>query len=236
MRAAFRNSFIALGVLYLIAGSAGVATSETSPGEGRDESRLTRERASGMTRAGAARISEESRGVLRQPAVEAAPRSSAASAASQQTGFDPAPSAPAGYSFVSYQGEMPREQIEGDAGAGPERRPMDLDWLGTETSIERLSAQAAAAGRDWSFGWIRLAGEATANDLAQALQGTGARIIGSSGALLRARLPGDQARLQAIAALPQVDGLGPRRGNWPWNLRLHRSMRPSRKRRPCSSP
>ena len=33
-------------------------------------------------------------------------------------------------------------------------------------------------------------------------------IEGSAGALVRARLPGDKARLEAIAALPAVDGLG----------------------------
>ena len=208
MRTALGSGLTILGVLCLIAGSAGVATSETSPGEGREKARLTQERASGMTRAAAARISEESRGALREPAVEAAPRSSATAAVSEQTVQDSSPSPPAGYSFVSYQGEMLRERIEGDVGTGPERPPLNLDWLGTETSIEMLSDQAAAAGRDWSFGWLRLAGEATVNDLAQALQGTGARIVGSSGALVRARLPGDQARLQAIAALPEVEGLG----------------------------
>jgi len=103
---------------------------------------------------------------------------------------------------------MPREGIEGEVDAGGNRSLVDLDWLGTESSIGLLSAQAAAAGRDWSFGWIGLAPDATASELAQALEGTGARIVGSSGALVRARLPGDVARLQTIAALPEVDGLG----------------------------
>lgn len=208
MRTAFRNSLTILGVLCLIAASAGVAISETSPGEGGEKARLTRERASGMTRAAAARISEESRAGVREPAVEAAPRSSATSSVSEQSVQDSSPSPPTGYSFVSYRGEMPRERIEGEVGTGGERPRMDLDWLGTQTSIEMLSDQAAAAGRDWSFGWIRLTGEATANDLAQALQGTGARILGSSGVLVRASLPGDEALLHAIAALPEVDGLG----------------------------
>ena len=197
-----------LGALCLTAGSADVATSETSPGEGREKARLAPAQASVMTRAAAARISEESRGDLREPAVETAPRSSTTAAASEQKESDPTPSAPAGYSFVSYQGEMTREKIEGGVAAGGERPLPDLDWLGTETSIRMLSAQADAAGRDWSFGWIRLAGDATADDLAQALEGTGARVVGSSGALVRVRLPGDVARLQTIAALPEVDGLG----------------------------
>ena len=202
MRTAFRSSLTTLGVLCVMAGSADLATSETSPGEGREKARLTQERASSMTRAAAARISDESRGGVREPAVEAAPRSSATSSVSEQAVQDSSPSPPAGYSFVSYHGEMPRERLQGEVAAGGQRPLMGLDWLGTETSIERLSAQAAAAGRDWSFGWIRLAGDATANDLAQALEGAGARIVGSSGVLVRVRLPGDQARLQAIAALP----------------------------------
>ena len=161
-----------------------------------------------MTRAATARISEESRGDLPEPPVEAAPRSPATAAVSGQRGPDPAPSPPAGYSFVSYQGEMPRERIEGEVETREDRSLVDLDWLGRETSIEGLSAQADAAGRDWSFGWIGLAGDATAEDLALALEGTGARIVGSSGALVRAMLPGDEARLQTIAALPEVAGLG----------------------------
>ncbi|MCY3757206.1 MAG: S8 family peptidase, partial [Acidobacteria bacterium] len=197
-----------LGVLCLIAGSAHVATSETSPREGREKARLAPAQQSMMTRAAAARISEESRGVLPEPDIEAAPRSSATAAVSEQRGPGPTPSPPAGYSFVSYRGDMPRGRIESEMGAGGESPLPDLDWLGTETSIRMLSAQADAAGRDWSFGWIGLAAEATADDLMQALEGTGARVVGSSGALVRARLPGDVARLQAIAALPEVGGLG----------------------------
>ncbi len=208
MRTTSGSSLTILGLVCLIAAPPDLAASEASAREGRDKARPAPAQASMMTRAGAARISEESRGGLREPALEAAPRSSEAAAVSEGRRPDPAPSPPAGYSFVSYRGEMPRERGAGEVGAGGERPWMDLDWLGTDTSIERLSAQAAAAGRDWSFGWIGLAGEATAGDLAQALEGTGARIIGSSGALVRARLPAGEARLRAIAALPEVGGLG----------------------------
>ena len=161
-----------------------------------------------MTDAAVDRIAAESRGILREPSIEAAPRSSEKTTVVDRTVRDSRPSPPDGYSFVSYQGEMPQAQIEDEFGAGDERPGTDLDWLGSTTSIETLAAHAAAAGRDWSFGWIQLAEDADPNDLERALQGSGAEIVGSAGSLMRARLPGDEARLQQIAALPQVEGLG----------------------------
>ena len=49
-------------------------------------------------------------------------------------------------------------------------------------------------------------------------------IVGSAGNLMRARLPGDEARLQQIAALPEVDGSAPypRRANSPRALQIRR--------------
>ena len=161
-----------------------------------------------MTDAAIARIAAESRGTLREPPIEAAPRFSETLAGGDRTGRESRPSPPNGYSFVSYHGEMLRARIEGEGAVGEERLGTDLDWLGSTTSIETLAAHAAAAGRDWSFGWIRLAEDADPNDFARSLQGSGAQIVGSAGSLMRARLPGDEARLQQIAALPGVDGLG----------------------------
>ena len=161
-----------------------------------------------MTDAAVDRIAAESRGILREPSIEAAPRSSEKTTVVDRTVRDSRPSPPDGYSFVSYQGEMPQAQIEDEFGAGDERPGTDLEWLGSTTSIEALAAHAAAAGRDWSFGWIRLAEDADPNDLERALQGSGAEIVGSAGSLMRARLPGDETRLQQIAALPEIDGLG----------------------------
>ena len=161
-----------------------------------------------MTEAAVARIAAESRGTLREPSIEAAPRSSETSAAADRTVRASRPSPPGGYSFVSYHGEMPQARIEDEYGAGDERPGADLDWLESSTSIETLATHAAEAGRDWSFGWIRLAEDADPNDLERSLQGSGAELVGSPGSLVRARLPGDESRLQRIAALPQVDGLG----------------------------
>ena len=115
---------------------------------------------------------------------------------------------PDGHTFVDFHGEMPKARIEGAVSADKEHARDDLEWLGSPTAVEMLATQAAAAQRDWSFGWIRLADGADQNELARALDGTGAEIVGSSGHLIRARLPGDVTRLQAIAKLPAVDGLG----------------------------
>ena len=161
-----------------------------------------------MTDAAVARIAAESRGELREPSIEAAPRSSEATFAVDRTVRASRPSPPDGYSFVSYHGVMPRARIEDEFGAGDKRGGADLDWLESSTSIETLAAHAAEAGRDWSFGWIRLAEDADPNDLARSLQSSDAEIVGSAGNLVRARLPGDESRLQRIAVLPQVDGMG----------------------------
>ena len=127
-----------------------------------------------MTDAAIARIAAESRGILREPPIEAAPRFSETPVGGDRTGRESRPSPPNGYSFVSYHGEMLRARIEGEGAVGEERLGTDLDWLGSTTSIETLAAHAAAAGRDWSFGWIRLAEDADPNDFARSLQGSGA--------------------------------------------------------------
>ena len=151
------------------------------------------------TNAAIARIAAEGQGTLREPPIQAAPRSSEALGGFDGTVGPSRPSPPDGYSFAPYHGEMPRAQIEGRAAGGEGSGP-DFDWLGSTTSIGMLVTQAAMAGRDWSFGWIRLAEDTTPNDLARALQGSGAEIAGSTGRLMRAKLPGDEARLHEIAA------------------------------------
>ena len=156
--------------------------------------------------AAAARIAAESRRALPPPLVQAAPgvRSGADSAGTRP---DSPPTPPEGYAFVEHFGAMAKARIEGRTDDGPQDGS-GPDWLHSPDAIAALTRQAAAAGRDWSFGWIRLAGDARRTDLARALADTDAAIVGSSGPLVRARLPGDAARLREIAALDQVDGLG----------------------------
>ena len=199
------KSIRVLTVLGIIAGLAGLVAYYASPGA---ETKPNPAEKSMMTNAAIARIAAEGQGTFRAPPIQAAPRSSEALAGFDGTVDNSRPSPPGGYSFAPYHGEMPRAQIEGRIDARGEGSGMDFDWLGSTTSIGMLVTQAAMAGRDWSFGWIRLAEDATPDDLARALQGSGAEIVGSAGPMMRAKLPGDEARLQEIAALPEVDGLG----------------------------
>ena len=157
------------------------------------------------TRAAMARIEAESGGAVQEPRIQPAPRTAETIPAAEDS-VEPAP--PDGYSFVSYHGEMSRTRISGGTETGNEPSGPLPGWLDPATSIEALVSQAAAAGRDWSFGWIRLARDATAGELAESLGEFGALALGSSGGLVRARLPGEPALLHEVAALPEVDGLG----------------------------
>ena len=118
------------------------------------------------------------------------------------------PAPPDGYSIVAHHGEMAKDRIRNRSTDATPSRAVQLEWLSAPGSIDAVVDQAVSAGRSWSFGWIRLSDDARPEDLGRALIGTGAELLGSTGPLFRARLPGDVARLNAIAALPQVDGFG----------------------------
>ena len=120
----------------------------------------------------------------------------------------PSPSPPDGYSFVKASTqEMPKARIEGSAPSKPALAD-DLDWLGARDAIEALALQAAAARRDWTFGWLRLAPDAAPGDLRAVLRRHGGELLSTAGRLVRARLPGAKARLRVIAELPAVQYLG----------------------------
>ena len=154
-----------------------------------------------------ARIAAESRGVLPEAVAQAVPQLSRAAEDPDRDQSDVRPSPPEGYSFVAFDGEMPTAPVR-DPVVPARPRGEGLEWLDSPTAIGDLVNQSVAAGRPWSFGWIRLSENVNLDDLEAALEGTGTVIVGSAGALIRARLPGDKSRLEAIAALPPVDGLG----------------------------
>ena len=156
----------------------------------------------------AARIAEESRGVALPRVVEAAPLPPPGDAAARTADLRGTSTLPDGLSIVGFDGEMDKAPIVDRRGRDGPAGGDQPDWLDSPTSIRNLAAQAAAEGRGWSFGWIRLADDARRADVATPLEDAGAEIVGSAGRLLRVRLPGDEGRLAAIAALPAVDGLG----------------------------
>ncbi|MCY4214328.1 MAG: DVUA0089 family protein [Gammaproteobacteria bacterium] len=81
-------------------------------------------------------------------------------------------------------------------------------WLDSSEGDAAILRQAAAAGRDWSFGWIWLGDVANRRGMERGVAGFGRVVEGGSGRVIRARLPADRAHLQAIRALASVAGLG----------------------------
>ena len=172
--------------------------------------------------AAVARIAAESRGELRAPLVRAAPGVAdkwGARVSSERS----APVPPDGYSFVTVDGEMARAPLRDNpedpperADAGPrwigapdsEHADADPHWIGGRDSVDALVRQAAAAGRDWSFGWVRMVPTRRPDAATASLRHLGVEVLGASGELIRARLPGDAASLRAISALPEVAALG----------------------------
>ena len=82
------------------------------------------------------------------------------------------------------------------------------EWLSSPESLAAIAANAQSAGRDWSFGWVRVGRGASVDDATNALKELGVVVEGQAGDLLRARLPGDPDRLRTVAGLPEVESLG----------------------------
>ena len=126
-------------------------------------------------------------------------------------GFQPAPVAehdptpPEGYSFSSYhqatQSPLTDDDLEDIRKATP-----TPDWM--DFGLDALVDQGAVHGRDWTFGWVKLAADADFDALAGILAAQGGEAIGQAGDLVRARMPADRTRLQAIASADAVAGIG----------------------------
>ena len=170
------------------------------PGQG--ESTEERSDTAHVLEAAQARIAEESVGGARTPAVEAAPDARHGGALPRRT-----PTPPEGYAFVGHAGEMRKVPTMARVADDPLADGVP-DWLHPSAGVPALARQAAQAGRGWTFGWIARGAGTTRTELSNALRGTGAEVVGTSGRLLRARLPGDAEALRAIGALDAVAGLG----------------------------
>lgn len=120
-----------------------------------------------------------------------------------------APTLPDGFEVTAFHGEMSTARMTPLDVAPPPDPMADQPWLATGTGARGLAGQAMAAGRDWTFGWVAVDADADRAALTGRLNAAGAEVLGASGRLLRTRLPGDIARLEEIAAIPGVAGLGP---------------------------
>ena len=125
-------------------------------------------------------------------------------------GFVPAPvvhepAPPEGYSFSAYRdvSRGPMTAADVDRSQPPAAPP---DWM--TYSEGALAEKAASAGRDWSFGWVKLAEGADYPELEALLAAHGGEALGQAGDLIRARLPADASSLRTIAAAESVAGLG----------------------------
>ena len=126
-------------------------------------------------------------------------------------GFQPAPldegdpTPPEGYAFSSYH-EVTRTRLT-EADREDLRKPTAApDWM--DRGHDALADAADAHGRDWTFGWAKLADGAEPTDLAALLAAQGGEAIGQAGDLVRVRLPADRSRLEAIASAGAVAGIG----------------------------
>ena len=116
---------------------------------------------------------------------------------------------PDGFEFTAFHGEMSTGRMTPLDVVPPPDPIADQPWLATGTGARGLAGQAMAAGRDWTFGWVAINADADRAALIGRLRAAGAEVLGASGTLLRARLPGDMARLEEITAIPGIAGLGP---------------------------
>ncbi len=152
-----------------------------------------------------AQIAEQSTGTAREPRIQAPPMALPAPASDPAQMPDASP--PAGYAFSAFHGEMAKAPMPA-SDYQMEPNPTDVyPWLAAGDAITALAEQASAAGRAWTFGWVGVAPGADIADLGRRLEGLRATLLTSSGNLLRARLPGDAAGLERIAALAEVAGI-----------------------------
>ena len=114
---------------------------------------------------------------------------------------------PDGYSLGEYHGSMqrfPRTSL-----SAPELAP-NPDWLEAPptTVIDSLLRQAAHFDRDFTFAVLRVLPGTDTQAMNRLLLPLNAEVVGNSGEFIRVLVPAEQRRLEAIAELPGVLGIG----------------------------
>ena len=87
-------------------------------------------------------------------------------------------------------------------------RTDDIDWLKAPSAIDNVIHQAEAFSRTTIYGWLQLAQPMSESDIEQELFHLDASVVGSSGALVRVRLPSNRNQLETIRELSWIQGIG----------------------------
>ena len=152
-----------------------------------------------------ARISTESEGETLPYVAQAPPQ---IRYDSDRDGRDLRHDLPSGYTVVKSNGSMRKLSMR----TNERKEYLDLTsqftWLNSSRGVNALAAQAKENGREQVFGWLRLEPGKREDELTRSLNNAGAEIVGASGRLLRVLFPAEKARIEAIAQLPGVNGIG----------------------------
>ena len=155
------------------------------------------------------RTVRESQLGVEAPAAEAAPvevsqAQSAPQAILPERGID-MDRLPESYSRGTYHGPMQRAPRTGAPEAESSRSP---EWFDAASAHDAIIEQTARTGRAFTFAVLRVSPGTDVQALDRSLAALGSRIEGSAGAYVRVRVPGERSRLESIAALPGVLGIG----------------------------
>ena len=115
---------------------------------------------------------------------------------------------PDGYSIVVHNGQMELARLDDSYGDELEDETALPSWMDSSNAIDSIVELATHADRGWSFGWILLSEGSRTTDLLRDLEMLGGEFLGSTGRLVRAKLPGDVDRLQSLLSLKTVESLG----------------------------
>ena len=154
----------------------------------------------------AARILADSRSRATDPGAFEPKRAVPAQIGGSSSAVRHRPAPPSGYSYTPVV-RMTTEKLPAALNQ-PVQQAGLTGWLDPRSSRALLQRQAESAGREWTFAWLRQSGGVPLEKLRFALEPLGVVVLGAAGADVRVRVPVSGRRLDAIAALPEVAGLG----------------------------
>ena len=112
---------------------------------------------------------------------------------------------PEGYTPGTYFGPMQRAPRTGVADSEPSSNPA---WLESASAHDAILDQAARAARPFTFAVLRVLPGTDLQILNRSLAALGSQIEGSTGPYVRVRVPAERGRLESIAGLAGVLGIG----------------------------